>query len=236
MSLDKPIIVIVLADLHGGGAECVSINLADELVRRGLSVDMVLMRPSGELLPKLNTRVRVVGLRAPRVCNVLFLWMSYLRRTQPMGLLVYMWPLTIIAPLVKHLAWVKTRIISGVHPAWPTSAQAYEKGFMQRVSLSTWSGYHLTDGVAPVSADDAGVLAQPTRDHVGVIYNPIVGATDDRKGRSAWTVTGTTVLNCVMRRDDAGGAANEEVGGQAPTGAVVAGMSVRNVGFRRAPP
>ncbi len=40
-------IAIVLPDLRSGGAERVDVYLANELVRRGMAVDMVLMQTEG---------------------------------------------------------------------------------------------------------------------------------------------------------------------------------------------
>ncbi len=176
-------ISILLPDLRGGGAERVCINLANEFVRRGLAVDMVLMGAEGELLPILDTRILVVDLRAARLRNVLVPLISYLRRARPAGLVANMWPLTVIAPLARMLSRVKTRVVGVEHTTWSVSERASDKGYMLRLRFSTWLGYRLANGIVAVSsgaADEVAALAGLSRDCVVVIHNPIAGLAGER--------------------------------------------------------
>ena len=174
------LIGILLPDLRSGGAERISVNLANAFVRRGFSVDVVLMRAEGEFLPLLDRRVRVVDLDAPRLRDVLFPLVAYLRRVRPAGLISHMWPLTVLAPLAKLLAWGRAIVVCVEHNTWSVSERGHEKEFIRRVRLTTWFGYRLADAVVTVSsgaADEVAALARLPRDRVHVIYNPIVGDT-----------------------------------------------------------
>jgi hypothetical protein len=53
-------VAIVLPGLLGGGAERISLILAQEFVSRGLEISLVLMREQGELLPYVTYGVRIV--------------------------------------------------------------------------------------------------------------------------------------------------------------------------------
>ena len=105
-----PLISMLLPDLRGGGAERVAIDLANAFVRRGFSVDMILMRAEGDLLGYLDPRVRVIDLCLSRIREALFPLVSYLRRVSPSALIVNMWPLTFMAPVAVLISRRRCRV------------------------------------------------------------------------------------------------------------------------------
>ena len=108
-------ISILLPDLRGGGAERVALNLANSFVRRGQSVDMVLLSATGEFLPELDPRVRVIDLNVGRVRWAIIPLVRYLRHARPAALLACMWPLTVIAVWARTLSRVPTRMVVAEH-------------------------------------------------------------------------------------------------------------------------
>lgn len=174
---------ILMPDLHGGGAERVAVNLANALSARGHRVDMVLMRSSGELLDALSPQVRVVALGAPRVRQVLWPLVQYLRSAQPAALLANMWPLTVMAVLARRLAGVQTRVVVAEHTTWSRSELLARPTVGWQVRTSMHHVFPRADGIVTVSqgaADDLAQFAQLDRRSIQVIYNPVVGELPER--------------------------------------------------------
>lgn len=175
-AINEPLLAILLPSLHGGGAERVGIELANEFVRRGFAVDMVLMRAEGELIAQLDARVRVVDLMASRARDVLYPLLRYLRRESPSGLIANMWPLTFIAPVVARLSGCSCRVLLVEHN--PISRQYRDWGRVHRLLLtaSVAIGLRLADeraGVTSGVADDMASLGHFPRRKILTLYNPI---------------------------------------------------------------
>lgn len=171
-------IAVVLPNLRGGGAERVSVNLANAFVKRGLAVDMVLVKAIGELLDGLHPEVRVVDLRATRLRAALLPLFRYLRRDRPAAVLACMWPLTVIALWARSLARVKTRIVVAEHTTWSRSPllDRWTVGWQVRKTMEYF--FPRAEGIVAVSrgvADDLGRFANLERSAIAVIYNPVVG-------------------------------------------------------------
>lgn len=176
--MNRPTISILLPDLRVGGAERVSINLANEFVVRGYAVDVVVMQSTGGLIPLLDPKIRVVDLGATRIRGVLPPLIRYLRETQPSSLLACMWPLTFIAVLARLVARVNTRVVVAEHTTW--SADAWYRKARNRflLSISTYWAYRHADALVTVSlgaAEDMARIARLPSERVTAIYNPIVG-------------------------------------------------------------
>ena len=60
-------VAIFLPNLEGGGAERVAVANANDLVRRGHEVDVVLAGKGGQLASLLSDQVRILELNAPRM-------------------------------------------------------------------------------------------------------------------------------------------------------------------------
>ena len=174
----KPQFSLLLPDLRAGGAERVNINLANEFVARGYSVDVVLMRATGDLMPLLDPNIRVINLGAARMRGVFRPLTRYLRETQPSSLLACMWPLTVLAIAARAASRTRTRLVVAEHTTW--SAAERSRDTFHHLSLTTTMrlAFPRADGVVTVSqgaADDLAHIAHLPRDRVVAIYNPVVG-------------------------------------------------------------
>lgn len=172
-------IAILLPDLHAGGAERVCVNLANELARRGFSVDLVLMQAQGALLHQVDVGVRVVDLRASRVRNSVRPLAAYMARYRPTALLANMWPLPVIALVARTLARCRTRIIGVAHTTWSRSELFAVPSTRVAIKLSMRLFYPRLDGMVGVSngvAHDLSRISGLPRERITTIYNPIAGA------------------------------------------------------------
>lgn len=166
-------------DLGGGGAERVTVNLANALALRDHTVEIVLMSTAqGVFIADLRPEVRVVDLSVTRMRGLLIPLIRYLQRSQPDTLLACMWPLTVIAPWAQILARARTRIIVAEHTTWSRAEIVASRLRRWQVRITMRLTFPWVDGVIAVSkgaADDLANFAGLDRSAITVIYNPVVG-------------------------------------------------------------
>lgn len=169
---------IVGFDLHAGGAERVMVNLANDMIRRGFEVDMVLLSPTGDFVHDLHPGVNVVDLRVGRMRWALFPLVRYLRQKRPAAILACMWPLTVIAIMARVLSGIKTRLMVAEHTTWSRSELLSRPTVGWQVRKSMHFMFPFADAVVAVSqgaADDLARFAQLDAKSITTIYNPVVG-------------------------------------------------------------
>lgn len=170
-------IAILIPNLCEGGAERVVVNLANNFVKRGYLVDIVLMSATGQFLDDLEPQVQVVDLHVSRMRGLLFPLIRYLRNNPPVALLANMWPITSIALLACKLALVNTRLVVVEHTTWSRSEICRLSFKRWQVSTLMHYTFKFVDAIVAVSqgaADDLAKFANLKRNNVTVIYNPVV--------------------------------------------------------------
>ena len=81
-------IAIVLPNLQMGGAERISITLAEEFIAQGFAVDLVLLQATGTLLATVPSAApRIIDLQAPRLRNAATALWRYFPEARGRGLL-----------------------------------------------------------------------------------------------------------------------------------------------------
>lgn len=169
-------ISILLPDLRGGGAERVSVDLADALTVMGHQVEFVLLQARGEFLKEVEGRYKVNDLKVSRMRNVIAPLFRYVRENNPDGLIAAMWPLTVIAPLTVKLSRSRCSVLVVEHST--LSRQYARWGNLHHIALraSLALGFRMADARAGVSsgvARDAASLATYPSAGVATLHNPI---------------------------------------------------------------
>jgi len=177
--MNRQPIAIVIPTLGGGGAERVTVNLANELARRGHVIDMVLAQAVGPFLSDLRRDIVVTDLNVTRFCNLALPLSRHLRATRPAAVLACMWPVSVIALWARPLARIDSRVVVAEHSTW-SKDPVLDSAFRRWAARITMRGtFPWADGVVTVShgaADDLARFAGLSQARINVIYNPVVGA------------------------------------------------------------
>lgn len=172
-------IALFIPSLRGGGAERVTVILANELAARGYAVDLVAASAKGPYRSELSADVRLVDLKAGRVFASLPKLVRYLRTVKPQSMLSALGHANVVAVLARLVARVETRIVVSQHNNLSQS-RTRRKSFSGHVvqRLLRWA-YTNADSVVAVSqgvADDLASTLNFQRSKVEVVYNPVVTA------------------------------------------------------------
>jgi glycosyltransferase involved in cell wall biosynthesis len=180
MPLKNTSVSVFVHSLQDHGAARVALNLAQELVKRDLEVDLVMTIAAGAFLEKVPSEVRVIDLGAtkkPQNLSKMLALCHYLRREKP-TFLISVGDNSNTAGWARNLARVKTRVVAGVHNHLsiylPNEHRAISKNILPY--LLRWS-FLQADRIVAVSrgvAEDLSHIAGLPLEDIQVIYNPIV--------------------------------------------------------------
>ncbi len=191
-------IALFLPSIGYGGAERVTINLAEGLVAKGYDIDLVYVTSDDPpLITDIPAGVNLVDLDAGRVVASLPGLIRYLRRVRPIALLSALEHTNIIALLAAKLAGTGTRVVVSVHT---TLSRAVQDSPLLRARLFPYLIRRLYPWAARVVAvseaarDDLLATTGLHPDSVRVILNPVVTPSLFRKGAEPlshpWLSTG----------------------------------------------
>jgi glycosyltransferase involved in cell wall biosynthesis len=202
-----------LPALATGGAQRVTVTIANGLAARGHRVDLLVSDAEGPLRSAVDDTVEVVDLATPTVPGVGTLAavpaiVTYLRRTGPDVLFAAMLQANVVAVLARELARglagpVPTRIVATEHNTFGARTELRNRLTMALADRL----YPRADGVVGVSDGVAASVLSGTRvdpEDVTVLYNPIdVGAIRAAAGLPAVDGAGRPVEDAVERDDPA---------------------------------
>ena len=170
-------ISIFLPSLRGGGAERSILTLANAFSKRGLSVDLVLAKKEGPFLRDVEPSVRVIDLGASRVLASLPGLVRYIRREHPNAIISALSHANVIAIWARQLAAVPTRLIVTERNTLTRWSEATPLRRARLMPFFMRLSYRKADAVVAVSggvADDLATAIGFPREHISVIYNPVV--------------------------------------------------------------
>jgi glycosyltransferase involved in cell wall biosynthesis len=167
---------LFLPSLEGGGAERVTVNLANALADRGIKVDLIVATNRGVYQNLVVPRVHRINFGTLGVIRALPHLVSYLQQERPSVLLAALNHANVIACIARRLARVHTRVIIAQHSVFSMArSNVSVKGRLVRaLSMRT---YPWADHVVAVSqgvADDLVHVLPRLHGRVTVIHNPVI--------------------------------------------------------------
>lgn len=184
-------LALLLPDMGPGGAERVALRLAEDFLKAGHEVDLVLLEKKGALLELVPPEVRIFDLGAGRIIDGLRPLIAYFRARRPDAIQISMWPLTIVGLLAARISRTRVRVVTSDHVV--LTRQYGARG--RRFQLLRWTirlFYPLAYARVIVSrraAEDMADFSGLPRDSIEVIYNPVAaprGEPDTRAAESLW--------------------------------------------------
>lgn len=181
MSTSKHV-AFFLPDMRGGGAEKATANLANQMARVGVRVDVVLMKAEGVFLSDLDASVRVIDLRTQRFIQSIPRFAHYLRAEKPDAIHSQMFDTTFFAAAARRMAGVRPLLVSTIHSTLSVQAKESEtrtlRGAKRKLTRILSSAVHKwdVDQVVTVSqgvADDFSLTIGFPRDRIKVVHNSI---------------------------------------------------------------
>ena len=177
MSASPTRLALFVPSMRGGGAERVTLTLAQEIVKRGYAVDLLLAQAEGPHLAEVPKAVRLIDLNATRMMGSLPTLIRYLRRERPQAMLSMMVHTNIVALWARWLARVSTRLVVSerVTVSWRLQHATIKRNWLWPRLIKRF--YPWADSIVAPSKGVADELVQLTgiaREHVQVIYNPVV--------------------------------------------------------------
>lgn len=170
-------LVVFMADVMGGGAERMTVAIANGMAERGMSVELVLAAAQGPYLSEVAKSVQLVDLGVGAVSKAVLPLARHLRRSRPDVLLTTLPHTNVVAVAAARLsgANVPTVVREAITPRRGSRQGA---SFMSRLShLLAPLTYRLSAGAIAVSdgVKDAmvDVLGVPP-EKIAALYNPIV--------------------------------------------------------------
>ena len=172
----RPQVALFMGTLGGGGAERVMLDIGRLLARRGMAVDLVVVRAEGPYLDIVPPEVRLVDLKSRRAATCLVKLVRYLRRERPKALLATLDTSQLVALIAKTTFARNVRVI--VRQANTFSVIFAHASFKDRLIMRTLR-FLMPSADAVIanshgSAEDLRRSVPKVAARVQVVPNPVV--------------------------------------------------------------
>jgi glycosyltransferase involved in cell wall biosynthesis len=173
----EPRLAVLISFSGAGGVERMVMNLVEEFARRGLPVDLLLIRADSAHLDQVPTAVNMINLGARHTLTSIPAIVRYLREVRPAALLAAKDRAGRAALWARRISGIDTRIV--IRLGTNLSAALQGKTAIQRWSRY-WPmrlSYAAADAVVAVShgvAADTAKITGLTSERIHVIRNPVV--------------------------------------------------------------
>jgi glycosyltransferase involved in cell wall biosynthesis len=172
----RPPIALFIPSLHGGGAERVMVSLANGFARRGLRVDLVLVKDEGVYRSAVDGAVRVIDLNRSRTLGSVFALARYLKRERPRAVLSAMNYVNIVAIWARVLSRADCRLVISDHANLSQALVDAPGTIKKALPWLMKRSYPRADAIVTVSdgvADDLSTTLGLARSRIVTRHNPI---------------------------------------------------------------
>lgn len=175
-------IIFFLPTLGGGGAERTVIQLANNLVQQGRSVDVVvcdITGVKGTLLPEVDPQIQLIDLSCGRVANAIFPLKKRLQAADYDVLVATQTHTNIIAALAKRLAKSQARLIlrEVSTPSKNMKLQGAVKWLLKTLVNMTYPSASQVVCVSQGVMEDFREYYAYNKNNLVTIYNPVIDDT-----------------------------------------------------------
>jgi glycosyltransferase involved in cell wall biosynthesis len=175
--MKKPRLAFLITNMKGGGAEKVTLNLANGFCLRGYHVDLILFQTEGVFLNGLLPSIRIISLNVQSLRHGLLPLIRYIRKAKPKFLFANMWPISIIAMIAKLFSGMNLRVLIVEHAIISTSEifESRTTEYLARITIRLI--YPLASNIIAVSngvANDLAFFGHLDLNKIRIINNPIV--------------------------------------------------------------
>lgn len=171
-------IAFMMPNFNGGGAEFVTVELANAFALRGYEVDMVVFRATGPNKAGLSDKVQLVDLKLPWLYFAPFAIRRYLSRVQPDLIISTLFHTNVFLMAARLLLpSAKTRSVLIEHSMLSIRARHSKRKTKGLFLLVARLLYRFADRIVGVSqgvADDIESITGLSDGQVTCIYNPVI--------------------------------------------------------------
>jgi glycosyltransferase involved in cell wall biosynthesis len=169
----KYTVILFITNLSIGGAERVTVNLANQLAENGHQVEVLVLTEEGEFVEELAPKVEFSVLSVDRMRWAAIPLARHLCRTNPDTLISFMTNANVIAIVATRIARISTTVIATEHSI---QSRKFSLSVKRDMMLAKYM-YPFADYVVGVSqgvSEDIRGWARVPDDKIVTIYNPIV--------------------------------------------------------------
>lgn len=205
--MSKPYIALFMPSLEGGGAERMMVHLANAFVKRGIQVDLVLVRAVGAYQDEVADEVRIIDLQASRILTAFPKLVRYLRTHRPEAMLSTLTFANVVATWACRWVSHPPRLV--LREANTVSAISGPSSELKNRLIPHLIGcfYPRADQVVTISKgaqEDLIKVSDLPSQALTTIYNPVVTEELIKKARDLpnhpWFVEGTLPIILAVGR------------------------------------
>jgi glycosyltransferase involved in cell wall biosynthesis len=169
-------VALFIPSLNGGGAERVMLILANTLVEKGYSVDLVLVKAKGSFLKDLSKNVRVVNLNSSRTLFSIMPLVNYLKKEKPKLMMSAMHYVNIILLIAKKISRSNFKLIISEHStlSFSLAGSSFTNLVLKKLMRQMYPNADEIIAVSQGVADDLIEVLELKNKVVHVIHNPVV--------------------------------------------------------------
>lgn len=167
-------ISLFIPSLRGGGAERVTVLLANGLVDKGYKVDLITCQGGGAYVTDVDSRINLITLGASRVTTALFPLFKYLIRVKPYALISAMGHANVVAILAKVISKSSAKVLVVEHNTFSRAATSFKSRLLKHFIKILYPFADYIAGVSKGVVEDFTKSIKISKNKIHVLYNPVV--------------------------------------------------------------